>query len=387
MKKLIIGFVVLVLLSACSSGAPKPSATPTATATKRVSATGASAQGFVTPVHRADLAYRMGGRVAQILVKEGDQVKIGQVLVKLQDADLKAALAQAQADLASLQASARPEALAQAQANVQVANGQVAAATAELNRLQSGAPQTADLATAQAELAQAEARLKPAQDAYNSMRDGRELCKEFGVKCRALGLRLDQQAVQLEAARAAYTAADMGVTLAQVGASADLRAAQARLGIATGKRDAAQAQLDLLKAGSTPEQIDAAKAQVAQAQAALDEATLLAPFDGTIAELTINPGERVAPYVRVASIADLANWQVNTDDLSEVDVVNVQLGAEVSVTVDALPGVTLKGKVISITPRSIVKRGDVTYTVEVAITDPDPRLKWGMTAFVDVRGK
>jgi HlyD family secretion protein len=387
MKKLIIGFVVLVLLSACSSGAPKPSATPTATATRRVSATGASAQGFVTPVHRADLAFRMGGRVAQILVKEGDQVKAGQALVKLQDADLKAALAQAQADLASLQASARPEALAQAQANVQVANGQVTAATAEVERVQSGAPQTADLAAAQAQLAQAEAQLKPAQDTYDGIRDGRDLCKEYGVKCGGLGLRLEQQAVQLEAARAAYTAAEKRVTLAQVGASADWRAAQARLGIATSQRNAAQAQLDLLKAGSTPEQIDAAKARVAQAQAALDEATLLAPFDGTIAELTINPGEMVAPDVRIASIADLANWQVDTDDLSEVDVVNVQLGAEVSITVDALPGVTLKGKVTSITPRSIVKRGDVTYTVEVAITDPDPRLKWGMTAFVDVRGK
>ena len=55
--------------------------------------------------------------------------------------------------------------------------------------------------------------------------------------------------------------------------------------------------------------------------------------------------------------------------------------------VDALPGVTLKGKVTSVTPRSAVKRGDVTYTVKVAIANPDPRLKWGMTAFVDIQGK
>jgi len=52
-----------------------------------------------------------------------------------------------------------------------------------------------------------------------------------------------------------------------------------------------------------------------------------------------------------------------------------------------LPGVTLKGKVLSIVPRSITKRGDVTYTVKVAVSDPDPRLKWGMTAFVDIKGK
>ena len=386
MKKLLIGIIALALAAGCSSagGTATPAPTPTG---KKAQASGASAQGYVTPVRKADLAFRTSGRVAQVLVKEGDLVKGGQALVKLQDADLKAVLAQAQADLASLQAGARTEELAQAQANVQVANGQVAAATAELKRVQSGAPQAADQAAAQAQLAQAETQLKLAQDTYDGTSDGRDLCKEYHVRCGGLGLRLEQLAVQLEAARTAYDAAQKRMTQARTSPSADWRAAQARLGIATGQRDAAQAQLDLLKAGATPEQIDAAKARVAQAQAALDEATLLAPFDGTIAELPIHAGENVAPGVRVASIADLGNWQVETDDLSEVDVVNVQRDAEVSITVDALPGVTLKGKVTSITPRSIIKRGDVTYTVQVAITDPDPRLKWGMTAFVDVRGK
>jgi HlyD family secretion protein len=156
---------------------------------------------------------------------------------------------------------------------------------------------------------------------------------------------------------------------------------------ALAQRDAAQAQLNLLKAGSTVEQIDAAKARVAQAQAALDETVLLAPFDGTLTEVLIRVGELVGPGPRVASLADLTQWQVETDDLSEVDVVNVQPGADASVKVDALPEVALAGQVKSIVPRSIVKRGDVTYTVKVVIGNPDPRLRWGMTAFVDIKGK
>ena len=175
------------------------------------------------------------------------------------------------------------------------------------------------------------------------------------------------------------------MTEAQVSATDSVQAAQAGVDIATAQRDAAKARLALAKAGATPQQIDIAKARVAQAQAALDEATLLAPFDGTIAELTINVGEIAAPGTRIASIADVTQWEVDTDDLSEVDVVGVQPGAAVSVTVDALPGVTLKGQVTSITPRSAVKRGDVTYTVKVALTEADPHLKWGMTAFVDIR--
>jgi len=165
------------------------------------------------------------------------------------------------------------------------------------------------------------------------------------------------------------------------------QSAQAGVGIATAQRDAAQARLALLKAGATPQQIEAAKARVAQTQASLDEAVLLAPLDGVVAALDIQVGESASPGVRVASLADLTQWQVETDDLSEVDVVGVQAGADVSVTVDALPGVTLKGKVTSITPRSAVKRGDVTYTVKVALSEPDARLKWGMTAFVDIKGK
>jgi multidrug resistance efflux pump len=193
--------------------------------------------------------------------------------------------------------------------------------------------------------------------------------------------------VQLQATQAGYDAAKARVAQVYSSQGDDLRSAQARLNIALGQRDMEQARLNLLKAGSRPEEIDAAQARVAQAQAALDETVLLAPFDGMITEMTAHAGEIVSPGPRIASLADLTQWQVETDDLSEVDVVRVPPGAEVNITVDALPGVTLKGQVTSIVPRSIVKRGDVTYTVKVAISNPDPKLKWGMTAFVDIRGK
>ncbi len=150
---------------------------------------------------------------------------------------------------------------------------------------------------------------------------------------------------------------------------------------------ATHARLALIKAGATSQQIDLAKARVQQAQAALDEATLAAPFDGSIAEVTINPGEIAVPGMRLISLADVAQWEVDTDDLTEKDVVGVQPGAPVNITLDALPGVTLKGQVMSITPRSTTKSGDVTYTVKISIADPDPRLRWGMTASVNILDK
>jgi multidrug resistance efflux pump len=156
----------------------------------------------------------------------------------------------------------------------------------------------------------------------------------------------------------------------------------------------AQARLDQVKSGATQAQIDAAKAGVAQAQAALEaaraavrEATLTAPFTGTIALITVDAGQVIGPGVVAASIADLQSWEVNTDDLGEVDVVNVQPGQAVAITLDALPGLTLDGTVASITPRAENKRGDVTYTVKIKVENSDPRLRWGMTAQVDIRTK
>jgi multidrug resistance efflux pump len=386
MKKLLLVLIILALVAGCSSSTaktPTPAATPSA---KKASASGgASAQGYVTPVRHADLSFRTGGRVAEVLVKEGDQVKAGQPLVKLQDAELKAALAAAQAELKRLQAGSRQEEIAAAQADLEVANGQVKAAQTDLDKVKTGAQQAADLASAQAQLAQAEVQLKNTKDTYDSVVSGRDTCKQYGVPCGGLGLQIEQLRVQLAAAQAGYDAARARVGQVYTSKNDDLRSAEAKLNTTIGQRDAAQAKLNLLKAGSMPEEIDAAKARADQAQAALDETVLLAPFDGTITEMIFHVGELVSPGPRVASIADLSQWEVDTDDLSEVDVVNVQPGAVASVKVDALPDVALKGQVKSIVPRSIVKRGDVTYTVKVVITNPDPRLKWGMTAFVDIQ--
>jgi HlyD family secretion protein len=387
MKKLFIVIALLVLAAGCTQVNANPTPTPTASPKKAGTAGGASAQGYVTPIRLADLSFRMGGRVVEILVKEGDQVKAGQPLVRLQDAELKAALAGAQADLKRLEAGSRSQEIAAAQANVDVADGQVKAAQTDLDNIKSGAQTAADLASAQAQLAEAEFQYKNTKDAYDSVVSGRETCKEYHVPCGGLGLRENQLKVQLDAAQAGYEAAKARVAQVYAGSSDDLHVAQAKLNITLAQREGAQAQLNLLKAGSTQEQIDAAKAHVAQAQAALDETVLLAPFDGTVTEMIVHVGEIVGPGPRVASMADLTQWRVDTDDLSEVDVVNVQPGDDVSIKVDALPGVTLKGKVLSIVPRSITKRGDVTYTVKVAVSDPDPRLKWGMTAFVDIQGK
>ena len=75
---------------------------------------------------------------------------------------------------------------------------------------------------------------------------------------------------------------------------------------------------------------------------------------------------------------------IETDDLTEIEVVDVQIGAPVTITFDAIPDLELPGRVIWITPYGEKKEGDITYTVRVSPAENDPRLRWNMTAIVNI---
>jgi multidrug resistance efflux pump len=68
--------------------------------------------------------------------------------------------------------------------------------------------------------------------------------------------------------------------------------------------------------------------------------------------------------------------------VTEIDVVNLKEGQPVTVTLDALPGVVLKGKVLSIGQNYSQNQGDIVYEVTVVLTDTNPAMRWGMTAAV-----
>ena len=154
----------------------------------------------------------------------------------------------------------------------------------------------------------------------------------------------------------------------------------------------AEAQLALLQAGARTETIRAAEAAVVQAQTALmqrqvelDDTTLRAPFAGTIAALDLEVGEQVAAGVAVVQLADQTVWHIETDDLTEINVVYVQEGDRVAISVDALPDLELEGTVIRIKPLGENKQGDITYTATIAPDDGDARLRWNMTASVTIQ--
>lgn len=377
----IIGFVVLVgvagvftaLGNRSNSPAPPPTAPPTAAAVKAKTEKSVVSEAKVVPVTTASLGFAASGRITEVLVKEGDRVAANQVLVRLESGQPAAAVAQAQAALQGaqarfdeLKAGARPQEIAAAQAAL-------AGAQAALQKLQQG-PDENQLIAGGAELANAEAVLKQAYAAY----DRAGGASNPYASMLPTSLALEQAVNSANAARARYAALQSGPR------AAELAAARAEI-------QRAQAQLDLLNAGTRPETLAAAESEVASARAALDQAKialgnteLRAPFAGLIASLDARVGEHVGAGAPVLRLGDCSSWQIETTDLTELNVARVKEGDPATITFDALPGLEVPGTITRIKMFGENKQGDIVYTVVVKPSQNDMALRWNMTAKVSV---
>jgi HlyD family secretion protein len=166
-----------------------------------------------------------------------------------------------------------------------------------------------------------------------------------------------------------------GATVEEI-AIEEARVETAKVGVET-----ARASVEAAKA-----KVESAQAGVTSAQVNVDQTVIESPFNGVVSSLNdVNEGEIVQGGKTIVSLGNPNPWQIETDDLTEIDVVDVQVGANVSISVDALPGEEFSGKVVRVTPKAETKAGDQTYTVRIDITKGDTsRLRWGMTTFVDI---
>ncbi|MEA3397278.1 MAG: efflux RND transporter periplasmic adaptor subunit [Chloroflexota bacterium] len=343
-----------------------------------------SVTGKVVPAVWGSVSAQAGGTVVEAPVESGDEVAAGAVLLRLDDSDARlavqraeATVAEAQAELARLQAPARPEEIASVEAQLAGMRAALSQVVAQRDELKNGGTEAA-VAAAQAQVAAAEADAWSAKDVYDR-----------------LGWQLgDAATTQWHAAQAELDAAQKQLAHTRSSGEAQERAADAAVWAASAQRDATQAQLDLLKASATAEDIAVAEAAVQQAQAALEEVRVAltrteihAPFAGTVGLVQVRRGEFVAPGQPVVTLGDLTTLRVETTDLDEVDVAQVAVGQDVTLTFDALSVRTFTGHVTRIAPMADPGVGGVNYTVVIEPDALDAAIRWGMTAFVDIKVK
>jgi len=182
------------------------------------------------------------------------------------------------------------------------------------------------------------------------------------------------------------------VTAGQTLVTLDTTILEARVREAEANLLAAQVQLQYNKRlGLDQVHLETAEAEVARMQALLDSAnavlasqsTLSAPFNGTIVSLDVAAGETVVPGQIVIVLGDLSRYQIETTDLSERDVTQVQVGQAANIFIEAL-NEEFTGKVIDIDRIGSTLGGDVVYTVQVGFDRQPKGLLWGMSADVEI---
>ena len=130
--------------------------------------------------------------------------------------------------------------------------------------------------------------------------------------------------------------------------------------------------------------VQRAQASLEIAQVNLAQGTLIAPHDGTVASISVIPGEFVQSDKAVVTLATLSDLQFETTDLSERDIPNVHLGDPANIFVEAL-NKNIPGKVIRIAPMADDVGGDVVFKVTIAPDTQPEGLLWGMTAEVEIQ--
>lgn len=126
------------------------------------------------------------------------------------------------------------------------------------------------------------------------------------------------------------------------------------------------------------------QAAVDVAQATLAQGTLVAPYDGTVVSVDVDPGEMVSPQQAVLVIGDLNHLQIETTDLSEREIAQVRIGQTASTRLKAFSQ-DLPGKVVAISPLSNLNNGDTVFKVTIQLDSAPKGLMWGMTGDVTIQ--
>jgi HlyD family secretion protein len=329
------------------------------------------------------LSSRVGGRVEEVLVKEGTLVEAGTELIKLDMPELEAQRDQLQAQLLAAQAAEtiarkgpRDQEIAAAQANYE-------AAQARYDRM-AGGYRTEEKVQAHREQEAVEAQLENAR--LTLERERTLLAKGATSQANydtALG-NYDRLQAQAAAAAAKTKMMETGYEPQEI---EEAKAEMARY----------KANYDLLLAGTRPEEKQEAAAKVAQLQAQLEELdvkrrerTVVAPEKAVIEVIGVRPGDIAAPNQPLVTV-------LRADDLwikayiSEVDLGHIRLGQKVDVTIDTFPHKRFQGVVTYIasqsefTPRNVQtldERRHQVFGFKVRVDDPQEVFKSGMAADV-----
>ena len=384
------------------------------------------ATGIVQSNQSATLTWDTSGTVDLVNVKSGDSVSAKDVLASLSQTSLPQNVILAQADLVSAEQAledlmnsgtqaaqalkavedaeqalddALNPALSQAQSSQAIADAEQALEDAQTKLTNTTSPATqAEIDNQKAQLILAEDALERARENFEPWVDKPEdsiVRANFQAQLSTAQANYDTEVRTLNAMLSTGNALDIAVAEAEY-ATAQAQLLEAQRDFERLKNGASAAEVELLEAqladaqrefervkdGDTDE-ILAAEARVAAAQATLDTAFIAAPFNGIVSSVDVKPGDLVSPGSVAFRVDDLSSLQVDVE-VSEVDINRIQVGQDAILTFDAVLAKEYHGTVIEVALVGTEIQGVVNFIVTIELLDADENVRPGMTAGVSI---
>jgi len=349
----LVAVAVALAASGCGKGGgqhagPPPLAVDVAKAQRQDVATFLTLDGQVSPLQESVLSLPQSGTVVSVYVNEGQHVKAGEVLAKLDDSTLRAQLAANVAAASQAEAQLRSSSLTLPMTTQSVSSGVV---------------------TAQQSLAQSQNALTSAQSAYETAKTQYESDEQLASQGYLAKVTLDQ-------VRSAYVSAQQQLNSARAG----VNSAQAALDAA--KRNLGQTGVGAQDVKLKQAALESAQANVRLLQTQIAQTTLTAPFDGVITQRLLDPGAYASPNQAIARISQLDEVWVNAN-VPDDSLGYVKRGTPVTFTSPSLPGKTFQGNVFDVnaTPTA----GTLSYRARLRQPNAGDVLRGGMLVSVRVR--
>jgi membrane fusion protein (multidrug efflux system) len=316
----------------------------------RESTDDAQVDGHITPI-----AAKISGRVQEVLVRDNEPVKAGQVLVKIDPRDYQAALDNANAALALAQSEAQSATVDVPRTRENVASGTSNAgagllgAEADLARAQAAyaQAQNSDLAYAQANVAKAKANAELAKadlERYKPLMEKGEISKQQYDAAKA-NADATASALNAEQEKIAQATSSIDISRAQLNA-ARAKVEQARAGVSAARADVQQISMRTADAQGKLAKVEQARAMVEAAQLNLSYAQVVAPVDGVATHKQVEVGQIVQPGQGLLVVVPLQDVWV-TANFKETQLRKMRPGQKAEVKVDTY-GKTFSGHVDSI---------------------------------------
>jgi HlyD family secretion protein len=366
-------FAAAVLLG---GGRSDPAVVQTAQVERGAITETVEAIGVVAAMPSASITWKSGGIVSSSTLKVGDQVKKGEILFTLEDSSISSEILQARSSL--LEAQAEFEKMTSADTDFQAALEEVTLQESYLTNKYSMRHEFYGTNVS-------DERINTVYASYNKARAEVWKLEAAYEKVRGLDEKDSERTTAYDALQAGVLKRD-----------SQLRLFSQVMGTPYGQRIegyfiaydqqvavVAEAWAGYQRLLDDSDEISAAQANLQALQNTVDQASIIAPFSGTITAINSLPGNLVSSGDVAVQLDDLSNLTVDID-VSQMDVNKISIGQPAELTFDAIPNAVYSGIVIEISEAGSASNEDAVFKVRVALTNPDDSIKPGFSTTVSI---